>query len=192
MIDFVKETHEYFVNGVRLPSVSEIMAPLSSSYYSKVNSQVLEQARIRGTLSHEAIDDYLLFGVTKPGYEDVIKEFKRFLEREKMTILANEMRLTNGEYCGTVDLIGIDESNKVHLIDIKFTYKINKPLVSVQLSAYLQLCDYNHLGVWQTDVLHFSRDKEGHLMPYDFKPVRPNHKKWEELLNEQKNKSGGH
>ena len=53
-IEFDEDKHEYSVNGVKVPSVSEILAPLSADRYGQVNPWVLQAAAERGRAVHEA------------------------------------------------------------------------------------------------------------------------------------------
>lgn len=184
MLEFNKELHQYKVNGVILPSVSEVMTPLSVSKYSSIPPYVLEKARERGIGVHQAIDDYITFGVVNDDYRPYVEQFKLFLERSKLSILANEIILTNGIYCGTVDLVMVDDDLKVYLVDIKATSTIQNELLSVQLCAYKELIEQK-VQLSGCFVLWLKENK------YQFKAIEPNKERWHELLEEFKNKGNG-
>jgi hypothetical protein len=178
-LTFNRERHEYTVDGRIIPSVSEIMRPLTDSYYSKASLKAIEKAKKRGTAVHEAIDDYLLFGVTNKRYEPYIKAYEAFQARWPMKLVGNELMLTNGKYAGTVDLLFVDAFGFFHLVDMKVTYKINADLLAVQLEAYKRLCEHNGLPVKECHVLWFkTKDKK---VEYEYKPITPNPTTWNSL-----------
>ena len=60
-----RDTSGYVVNGVRLPSVTEVLSIAGLTDFSGVPPGVLEKARVRGTQVHEItewIDDGLTIG----------------------------------------------------------------------------------------------------------------------------------
>lgn len=184
-IDFDEDTHTYYVNGVRKPSVSAIMRPISDKHYNDMNvpKSVIEKAAKRGTLVHEAIDLYDTFGV-----ETENKEIKPYLLGYKMAkrleVLFpkyNEIRLTNGDYCGTLDMIAIKD-NELILIDLKATSKINYELLEVQLCAYKELANFNGHSIDKTYCLHIKPNN------YKLVKIEPNVALWEELKKEWREK----
>lgn len=54
---FIEETHQYFLDGERLPSVSEIKEPLTD--FSMVKPEVLERASRFGSACHSMVELYL-------------------------------------------------------------------------------------------------------------------------------------
>lgn len=56
-LEFIEETHEYFLDGERLPSVSEIIAPLKD--FSMIPADVLEAKRVFGSAVHRMVELYL-------------------------------------------------------------------------------------------------------------------------------------
>lgn len=179
------ENHIYRVNGVVKPSVSAIMKPLSDEYYGNalgssdenfIKSR-LENRRVLGTAIHEGIETFLLFGVYDPSVEPYLAQFKKWLKKEDIEVLHTEMKLTDGWYCGTIDLYCKErKTNKLVLVDVKATAKINKPLIEVQLAAYKSLLDINGFQVDMTKSLHI-REKG-----YTYKSVAINIWKWKELF----------
>ena len=182
MIEFNKDKHEYKVDGVVLPSVSQIMQPLSQQYYSKIPEKIMEQARNRGSKVHEAIDDYITFGIFNEEYKLYVQQFVLFMQNQGWTIVGNELMFTNNEYCGTLDLLMVDENGDYHVVDIKVTSKINQKLLEVQLYAYKNLVETTGKVIKSCQVLWLQKDK------YSFKTIPLNKEKWEELHEEFKNK----
>ena len=70
-IKFDEVSHAYTLNGVALPSVTQIMKRLSQEYYTDINPQVIINAGKRGTKVHQAIELYETMGV----YDDEVKDY---------------------------------------------------------------------------------------------------------------------
>lgn len=185
-MEFDKRTHTYTIEGRTLPSVSEVMSPLSSKYYEGIPDDKLEIARKRGTEVHEAIDDFLTFGTFNPKYIGYVQNFVSFLERENLKVVFNEHRLTNGMYCGTVDLICVDAFGVYHLVDLKATHKVNHELIRVQLCAYRHLCLQNEIPIAKCHVLLLKSTN------YSYSEVTPDEETWRKLLSEYANKVYSH
>ena len=80
-IDFDEEKHEYSVDGVRVPSVSEILAPLSADRYADLNPWMLKAAAARGTAVHEACEliDYGVEPEEDPETDGYLVAYQSFL-----------------------------------------------------------------------------------------------------------------
>lgn len=126
-IDFDEKKHEYSVGGEKVPSVSEILSPLSAERYADLNPYMIRAAAARGTAIHEACEaiDYGLNPDISPVIVGYVKAYKQFLRDyspkweaiEKIvgyTRYADEKPL----YCGTIDRYGTIDGKKA-LVDIK-------------------------------------------------------------------------
>ena len=82
-IDFEQEQHLYTLRGFRIPSVTQIMEPLSLMLYNGIPLDVLNEAADRGSRAHEQISNYVKYGVEEPDEdtEPYFEAFKKF-ERE--------------------------------------------------------------------------------------------------------------
>lgn len=161
-LQFCESTHTYTVNGYKVPSVSEIMKPLSAAHYGSIDADTLSKAANRGTKVHEAVENYLLFGV-----EDISKElrgyfdgFKKWIDDFKPEPIGTECRIYHKtlNYAGTADLpcyIG----NVPTLVDFKTTATIAKVLTRVQLEAYKNA--FNSHGVTFERKLIIQSKKDG-------------------------------
>ena len=94
-LQFCEKTHTYTVNGFVVPSVSEIMKPLSAAHYGGIDTDTLNKAANRGTIVHAAVENYLLFGI-----EDISKElrgyfdgFKKWIDEVKPVPIKTECRI---------------------------------------------------------------------------------------------------
>lgn len=136
---FEESKHIYTLLGSQLPSVSTIMVPLASSYYKGIDSSVLDAAAKRGTTVHNAIENYVLFGL-----EDINQEYRGYFDAFKkwwMDVspepLGTECKVYHNQYryAGTADL-PVKVNGKRILIDLKTTSSVNKMMTCVQLEAY--------------------------------------------------------
>lgn len=180
MLTLNKETHTYSLDGRVIPSVSEVMKPLSESYYAEaLKFTDLSNAQTYGTGVHEAIDDYILFGIISKKYTKEVLAFIEFLEKEQIEVVYNERMLTNGKFAGTIDLVAKHKpTGRTFLVDLKATTKINESLLEVQLYAYTELLIVNGVHVDGTYVLHLKKSGT-----YNFKEIAINRAKWKELYN---------
>ena len=126
-IQFDEEKHEYSVDGVKVPSVSEILAPLSADRYSQIDKFVLKNAAERGTAVHAATRaiDYGFAPEEDFSISAYLKAYYMFLrevnpEWEMIERVVGYVRVP-GEtplYAGTIDRYGkID--GKPCVVDIK-------------------------------------------------------------------------
>ena len=57
-LEYDDESHTYIVDGVIVPSVTQILAVKFGNKYAGVNRSTLERAASRGTAIHEAIENF--------------------------------------------------------------------------------------------------------------------------------------
>ena len=183
-IDFVEVTHQYFVDGRELPSVSTIMQNLSRDYYADIHPVRLAKPANRRTRVHKAIEMFEKFGI-----EEEDEEIKPYLRNYKVAkklkgfqVINTELMLTNHEFCGTLDMMALYK-NELVIIDLKATSKLNTILREVQLAAYLELAIANGFDISKCYCLLIKEDS------HKFVEVRPNVMLWEELKNEHKNQT---
>lgn len=179
---FNEETHEYFIDGVKYPSVTDIAKPISFERLDALQKSMLERARMRGTIVHELCEEYLLCGEIDESAIDseilpYMASFVEWARTYKPKVIFTEKRLfsANMGYCGCLDLLcKID--GKIVLIDYKATSAIDKKSLSVQLAGYEQLL-YHCLGIKVDEfmVLHLKKNA------YTYKAIKPNFE-WFSLL----------
>lgn len=127
-IDFEQEQHLYTLHGFRIPSVTQIMEPLSLMLYNSIPLDVLNEAADRGSRAHEQISNYVKYGVEEPDEdtEPYFEAFKKFEREYKPAWVESEYRTYHKilRYAGTIDLIGYiepDDGTGVDVIDLKCT-----------------------------------------------------------------------
>ena len=167
-IDFNEDKHEYSVNGVKVPSVSEILAPLNADRYGEINQAVLRSAAERGKAVHElceAID----YGIDTD--EDEMPEIQGYVDAYYQFLFDHDVewsmveqivacyRGIEGEppiYAGTIDRFGIVDG-KAAVVDIK-TYA--SMTTEAQMTASCQTALYRDalLNGKPGDSFHESQD----------------------------------
>lgn len=170
-IDFNEEKHEYSVDGVKVPSVSEILAPLNADRYGEINQAVLRSAAERGKAVHElceAIDYEIEPEEVMPeleGYMDAYYQFlfDHYVDWQMVEQIVACYRGVEGEpplYCGTVDRFGIVD-DEMAVVDIK-TYA--SMTTEAQMTASCQTALYAHalLNGKPGDEYHATQDGSIH------------------------------
>lgn len=197
-IVFKEDTHQYFVNGVELPSVSQIMKPASDGLYNMIPDYILDDAKKRGKGVHQAIQDYWLFGVVSEEYQDYVERFIEFIEKWDLTIYKCEYMVTDGVYAGTLDLILKRPNGVLVLADIKTTFKIHKYLLELQLCGYNNALKHEGIEVEEFIVIQIKREKDRKTgekkAKLKYEPITPNEEGWYHLVEiyKQKNKVDEH
>lgn len=160
-LEFSEEGHVYLLDGEQIPSVTQLMEPLNRREYMRVDSRTLEMAAQRGTAVHNAIENYLKYGLDDidPDYRCYMDGFHEWWEEYNPEFVASEMRVYHKlyRYAGTADLLAIIDG-KLTLVDFKTTYKLSEKSVRVQLEAYSQAMGSHGIIIDGKMVLHLSAD----------------------------------
>ena len=123
--------NEYSVEGEKVPSVSEILAPLSADRYGAINPIVLQEAARRGRIVHELCEavDYGL----DLGEDEEAMEFAPYVDAYYAFLLEHEVDWHMSEeivfksryieekvplYAGTIDRYGMVDG-ELAVVDIK-------------------------------------------------------------------------
>lgn len=163
-LSFEDSTHTYSVNGIVIPSVSEIMEPLNAKKYEGITAQTLNKAANKGTSVHNAIENYIKFGI-----DDVLPEHRGYFDgfidwwnEKKPAIVASELRLYHKLmlYGGTLDILSIIDG-KLTLTDVKTTYTISDMTCRVQLEAYSQILASLGIYIEKKEILHLTPEGRG-------------------------------
>lgn len=137
-IEYIDETHTYLVDGLILPSITQILKVKFKNKYDGVNQKVLNKASEKGTEVHEAIETLCKTGEVKD-----LKEVKNFMFLQKQynfKVIDNEVPVILFKddkpiACGRLDLV-INIDNKIGLADIKRTSTLDKEYLAYQLNLY--------------------------------------------------------
>ena len=136
-VEFLPETHQYIVDGILTPCVSNILAYKFNDYTS-VPQDILKRAGEKGTELHKAIEDF-----EKEGKRSDLKEFKNYLFLKKhyrFENIANELPVLYEEdgrvvYVGTLDQV-IEIDGNLGINDFKRVSAPNKEKIAYQLNLY--------------------------------------------------------
>jgi len=139
------EEHAYMVDGERVPSVSEIMRPLSVQVYGTEPNHRAETAMIRGTMVHKAIEDYDEYGIDlcPPDLDGYLAAYKLFrYNHPELEKLKSETQLYCDQppvlFAGTIDEMGIVDGSP-YVLDYKTNTAAKWNLWKVQLTAYAEM-----------------------------------------------------
>ena len=137
MIQFDKGTHTYTIDGVRTPSVTQILSWLYPRKYADVPPEVLKEKAEYGNRVHEWIENYCLTGKKKRQSKLMRLSTEQAISLlEGFDVEACEKAVSFGnKFCGTYDMYGECDGEKV-LIDIKTTSEFDEEYLQWQLGMY--------------------------------------------------------
>lgn len=152
-LQFDAELHRYMLDGRRLPSVTEILHPVTEHEYCGVDREVMDRAAalgkavhrlveldIAGTLDEDALDDSL---------RPYLSQWRQFLAQSGFLAIHSERRVHSARYgyAGTLDLAGT--LNGTHaVIDAKRTAAVPRS-AGPQTAAYRHALAELYDGEWQ-------------------------------------------
>lgn len=136
-LEFYDDDHIYLVDGVRVPSITQILQRKFGKKYIHVSSAVLQSAADKGTAVHEAIYRYCTDGTEDESRE--LRGFKFLQKQYGFKVLGNEIPviLFLGEpiAAGRLDMV-LEMNGEVGGADIKRTAVLDKDYLAYQLNLY--------------------------------------------------------
>jgi len=164
---FDEEKHEYSVDGIKLPSVTEIVSPFTFSKY-RVDAAVVNQAAYRGKIIHEVCAGYDMGAIDNeqelaPDIAMYLKAWKDFCHDYRAEWLLIEQPMSCVRFAGTVDRVGIIDGNPV-VVDIKTTSSMDrasKIALCCQLAGYTILVNDNtdyDISLWNCMGVQLTKD----------------------------------
>jgi CRISPR/Cas system-associated exonuclease Cas4 (RecB family) len=138
---FDKETHTYYLNGVKIPGFSEVAKAEGLSDYSTVRLDVMEAARKFGNAVHSmtALWDRKILNVEilDPALVPYLEGYKQFLHRYNIEIIQAGIEVPicswKWKYGITPDRTALT-GDKVVIYEIKSTSSMS-PVVALQTAA---------------------------------------------------------
>ena len=136
MVEFLKDTHTYLVDGIIVPSVSTILSQtIFADKYKDVPDFVLQRAAEFGTAIHNAIEHDSDDGLTDE-QQVVYNRWLKLKAKHNIKAVEQEQIIHLGhQYAGTFDMMA-EINGELCLVDIKTTYNLDKEYLSWQLSLY--------------------------------------------------------
>lgn len=161
-LEFIEESHTYLVDGIIVPSITQMLKFKFSHKYDGISPEVLRKAAQKGTEVHKAIEDYCRFGTESDLQE--LHNFK-FLQRQyKFGVLENETPVIlelDGQpiAAGRLDLV-LQIGDEIGGADIKRTSVLDKEYVALQLNLYRIAYRQSYGIEWEfLKAVHLREDK---------------------------------
>lgn len=141
-LEYDDDTHTYIVDGVIVPSVTQILAAKFGNKYANVNTEVLKRAAERGTAIHRAIEEYCTTGKDNGSKE--VHNFNFLMTNYALTPIQNEVpiiifdekEINKPLAAGRLDLVLVDFYNYRAIADLKTTATLDKEYLTYQLNLY--------------------------------------------------------
>lgn len=174
-IDFDEEKHEYTIDGEKIPSVSEIIAPLTAERYSELNPYMVRAAAEKGKAIHEAceaIDYGLDLPELYPEAEGYIRAYMDFLRDyfpkwEMVEGIVAYQKDGRTLYAGTVDRYGYIDGNK-SIVDIKtYSSLTAESMMTASLQTELYRLAIDSMARMKRYILHLKKDGNYRLVDLD-------------------------
>lgn len=173
MLTFDESIHQYCIDGVAVPSVTQLVSPLGDDFDDMDADLELtvEAAADRGVTMHAYLAHRLDGGEPEdfelPGqylaYADAVE---LFLSEHIITPMLIETPLAGDGYAGTPDLVG-EFDGSLSILDYKFVSQICKTRVGAQLSGYQELCETNGIFPEKQLAVQFLGDGTYRLYPVE-------------------------
>jgi hypothetical protein len=146
VLKFDEASHTYLIDGVRVPSVTQVLKPLYD--FSRVDPAMLQAKAALGTAVHlacELLDNDDLDEESEDGRAALeplagyLAGYKKFKSDKKPVVLENETRLFHPvhRYAGTIDR-RFELEGDVWDVDLKSTVAMS-PIVGLQTAAYTEM-----------------------------------------------------
>ena len=137
-LEYDDESHTYIVDGVIVPSVTQILGVKFGNKYAGVNRSTLERAANRGTAIHKAIESFCKYG--KDSELKELHNFKFLMAYYDVRVLENEIPIVVTKdgtpiAAGRLDLL-LDLNGDFTIADIKTTATLDKEYLAYQLNLY--------------------------------------------------------
>lgn len=169
---FEENGHRYVLHGTDIPSVSQIMAPLSHIEYKDIDKSILDKAAKRGTGIHNCIENYIKYGVRDfdPEYQGYANGFMEWWNQNNPEVIGSEYRVYHSVlmYAGTIDLLAYI-NGELCLIDYKTTYRLIDKNCRVQLEGYSQALKTHGVEAQRKHILHLQKDGKWQFPEYPAK-----------------------
>ena len=176
MVEYIGETHTYLVDGVIVPSVTQLLQFKFPNKYSGIPQKVLDNKAEYGTKIHKLIeimnDSDDIYSVCSAIEEcadyitaSAIKQYIKLYIENDIRPIDQEQIVYNDKVAGRFDLLA-KVNEKYSLCDIKTTATLDKEYLSWQLSIY------NYLGDCRADKLYaiwLPKKELGKLVEVEFK-----------------------
>ena len=137
-LEYFDNTHTYLVDGVKIPSITQMLQVRFGRKYDRVDGETLKRAAERGTAVHEAIRSYCEEGLESDLIE--VRNFKFLKRLYDFTVIENEIPVILFKdqkpiAAGRLDMV-IRMDGQLGGADIKRTATLDKEYIAYQLNLY--------------------------------------------------------
>ncbi len=176
MVEFIEEGHIYLIDGVIVPSVSELLHFIFPNKYANIDEKILNSKANYGSIVHKAIECYEQ-KETLPeldlNQEFSLNQYVKIKSKNNLKVQAQELMIYYKKlYAGRLDMIAI-VNDALSLLDIKTTATLDKEYLSWQLSFY-ELAYMSMYGTPQFEKLYaiwLPKKDYGQLVEIERKPL---------------------
>lgn len=175
MLEFLEPNHLYLLDGIIIPSVSEILHFIFPDKYKNVDTKILKKKALYGSLVHETIE-CIEQGKTLPKLdvtqEFSIRQYLRLKSKYKIDVQVQEQMIHyKDEYAGRFDMIA-NIDGVLSLCDIKTTAELDLEYLSWQLSFYeLAFKSMYGNGFEKLYAIWLPKKEYGKLVEIERKPI---------------------
>ena len=138
ILEYDDNSHTYIVEGVIVPSVTQLLGIKFGHKYDDISAETLDKAAERGTMIHKAIEEFC--HGSDSDLEEV-SDFEFLMKHYKFNVVENELPIIlefDGKtFAGRLDLI-LQKENEIGMAvaDIKTTSTLDKEYLGHQLNLY--------------------------------------------------------
>ena len=182
-IEFIPESHQYFVDGKAVPCVSDIIEVYGADVEEGDDVELLmDAAAERGTVCHAVLAEYLQgnYEVEYPDeYEPYVDAIRLFLSEHDIEPISIETPVycEKHGYAGTPDLLCVFDGF-LTVVDYKFVSAVAKTRVKAQVNGYC--IAYEEMGIYPEKLLAVQFLKDG---TYRIYPVTYGDEELEAAIN---------
>lgn len=142
MVEFIEEGHRYEVDGIAVPSVTQIVNWKVKDEYERIPAEILKAKARYGTEVHALIEAYengmtedeLHFLPIDPKQKSAVKAYIKF-KTDHFSVKDMEGIVFNDKCAGRFDILTMNDE----IIDIKTTYALNVTKLQWQIGLYYYL-----------------------------------------------------
>lgn len=138
-LEYIDADHLYLVDGVIVPSITQILQKRFGAKYDAVNENTLQRAAEKGSALHSAIEMYCETGEDDPAIRE-LQNFKWLMRQYKFDVLRNEIpvilfRAGEPIAAGRLDMVIMSDEG-LGIADVKRTASLDKEYLFYQLNLY--------------------------------------------------------
>lgn len=174
MLTFEEERHQYYIDGLPVPSVTELVSPLGQECGGGEEDALelaMDAAAERGVTMHAYLAHRLQGGEREgfelpEAYESYASAAELFLAEHTIDPMLIETALPGPGFAGTPDLV-CEFDGVLAIVDYKFVSQVAKSRVGAQLGGYQALCGENGIFPQGLFAVQFLPEGTYRLYPVD-------------------------